>query len=235
MLKAVAGGGGGGITPGTTVITGGTNTRVLFDDNGVVGESGGLTYVKGTGTLTAPIGVISTSLAIGGASIGSNALAVTGTGAFSGNVTVTGANLLSSNLILATGGINNNAGGSSAAFDIGYTAPSEMQIRSAWVFRWSNSSGIGTLDTSLSRNTAGVLQVGTTAANALGSLNLTNLTATGIITVPGAAVALLTTSATATSGAGAQVGTLTNAPSAGNPTSWLKISDNGVTRYIPAW
>ncbi len=52
MLKG-AGGGGGGITPGTTVITGGTNTRVLFDDNGVVGEDAGLTYVKGTGTLSA--------------------------------------------------------------------------------------------------------------------------------------------------------------------------------------
>ncbi len=45
----------GGITPGTTVITGGTNTRVLFDDNGVVGESAGLTYVKSTGTLTATV------------------------------------------------------------------------------------------------------------------------------------------------------------------------------------
>lgn len=45
--------GGGGLTPGTTVITGGTNTRVLFDDNGVLGEDAGLTYVKGSATLTA--------------------------------------------------------------------------------------------------------------------------------------------------------------------------------------
>lgn len=51
MLKGVTSGG-GGITPGTTVITAGTNTRVLFDDNGVVGESAGLTYVKASGTLT---------------------------------------------------------------------------------------------------------------------------------------------------------------------------------------
>lgn len=46
-------GGGSGITIGTTTITGGTDTRVLFDDGGKVGESAGLTYVKGTGTLTA--------------------------------------------------------------------------------------------------------------------------------------------------------------------------------------
>lgn len=61
MLKGVTSGG-GGITPGTTVITGGTNTRVLFDDNGVVGESAGLIYVKATGQLTATLLVASTSL-----------------------------------------------------------------------------------------------------------------------------------------------------------------------------
>ena len=36
-------------------------------------------------------------------------------------------------------------------------------------------------------------------------------------------------------GAGAQAGTMTNAPTAGNPTKWIPIDDNGTTRYIPAW
>lgn len=71
-----------GITIGTSVITGGTNTQVLFDDAGVVGESAGFTYIKATGL------VQSTLLAIGGATIGSNALAVTGTSAFAGNITL---------------------------------------------------------------------------------------------------------------------------------------------------
>lgn len=56
MLKGLSGSGGGSatdITVGVTTITGGTNTRVLFDDSGVLGESAGLTYVKGTGTLSA--------------------------------------------------------------------------------------------------------------------------------------------------------------------------------------
>lgn len=35
--------------------------------------------------------------------------------------------------------------------------------------------------------------------------------------------------------AGSSAGTLTNAPAVGNPTKWLKIDDNGTTRYIPAW
>ena len=47
--------------------------------------------------------------------------------------------------------------------------------------------------------------------------------------------ALIATSAALASGAGASVGTLTNAPSAGNPTKWIKINDNGTIRSIPAW
>lgn len=43
------------------------------------------------------------------------------------------------------------------------------------------------------------------------------------------------TSVALTNGAGAATGTLLNAPAAGNPTKWIPIDDNGVTRYIPAW
>jgi len=35
--------------------------------------------------------------------------------------------------------------------------------------------------------------------------------------------------------AAAGSGTLTNAPVAGNPTKWIRIMDDGVARYIPAW
>jgi hypothetical protein len=38
-----------------------------------------------------------------------------------------------------------------------------------------------------------------------------------------------------TNNAGAAVGTLTNAPAAGNPTKWIPINDNGTIRNIPAW
>ena len=40
---------------------------------------------------------------------------------------------------------------------------------------------------------------------------------------------------TPTDGAAAQVGTLNNAPSAGNPTYWLKVKVAGNVRYIPCW
>ncbi len=46
---------------------------------------------------------------------------------------------------------------------------------------------------------------------------------------------LLTTSVALTDGAAAAGGTLLNAPTAGNPTKWIPINDNGTTRYIPCW
>lgn len=44
----------GAVTPGTTPIVGGTDKRVLFDDNGVIGEAQYLTYDKTARTLTIP-------------------------------------------------------------------------------------------------------------------------------------------------------------------------------------
>lgn len=46
---------------------------------------------------------------------------------------------------------------------------------------------------------------------------------------------LLSTSVALTNGAGAGAGTLTNAPTAGSPTKWIPINDNGTVRYIPTW
>ena len=46
---------------------------------------------------------------------------------------------------------------------------------------------------------------------------------------------ILRSTASMANGAGVSVGTLTNAPAAGNPTKWFAFNDNGTTRYIPAW
>lgn len=51
----------------------------------------------------------------------------------------------------------------------------------------------------------------------------------------GIATFLVRTVVALNNGAAAQTGTLTNAPSAGNPTKWVPINDNGTTRYIPTW
>jgi hypothetical protein len=57
---------------------------------------------------------------------------------------------------------------------------------------------------------------------------------TGGITV-GTAAQMLTSNTAFTNGAAAQVGTLLNAPAAGNPTKWIGVNDNGTLRYVPAW
>lgn len=49
------------------------------------------------------------------------------------------------------------------------------------------------------------------------------------------ASALITTNLDMNNGAGVGAGTLTNAPTAGNPTKWVPFNDNGTTRYIPTW
>ncbi len=51
----------------------------------------------------------------------------------------------------------------------------------------------------------------------------------------GNVAAMAKSSVALNNGAAAAAGTLLNAPAAGNPTKWIPILDNGVTRYIPAW
>jgi hypothetical protein len=46
---------------------------------------------------------------------------------------------------------------------------------------------------------------------------------------------LMHTGTALANGAAANVGTLNNAPAAGNPTKWISIDDNGTIRRIPAW
>lgn len=99
ILQSAACGGGTAtdILVGTTTVTGGTTTRVLFDNAGVLGEY----VISGTGSVamttsptfvTPTLGVAAgTSLALGGATIGTDALGVTG------NMTLTGIGVVSSN------------------------------------------------------------------------------------------------------------------------------------------
>ena len=65
------------------------------------------------------------------------------------------------------------------------------------------------------------------------SVSSTGLAVTGTLTT--SSTTLHTSSVSLTNGAAAALGTLTNAPVAGNPTKWIPIVDNGVTRYIPCW
>ena len=94
-------------------------------------------------------------------------------------------------------------------------------------------SGVG----SLTMPVSGGLQINDASATntvrmTAGASNL--LTLNGGLKTTGATFALQTAT-TLTDNAAAQVATMTNGPAAGNPTKWIAINDNGVTRYIPAW
>ena len=91
---AVASGAGVSLTVGSSLVTGGVSGRVLYDNAGVLGEmtntgTGTVNVLQNTPTLTTPVlGVATgTSLALGGATIGSNALAAIGTTAVAGAAT----------------------------------------------------------------------------------------------------------------------------------------------------
>lgn len=60
------------------------------------------------------------------------------------------------------------------------------------------------------------------------------LTTTGLLTAQGGAQFMRTNTAL-TNSAAAQVATMTNGPTAGNPTKWVGINDNGTVRQIPVW
>jgi hypothetical protein len=74
---------------------------------------------------------------------------------------------------------------------------------------------------------------GATWSNMLQVTGGTGLAVTGTLTT--SSTTLHTSSVSLTNGAAAALGTLTNAPTAGNPTKWIPIVDNGTTRYIPCW
>lgn len=108
------------------------------------------------------------------------------------------------------------------------------------VFGVENNTG-ATLTVGSSAYAVVLCSVGATALE-FGTTNTIRMTisAAGLVTIIGGlklagGTTLVSTASALTDGAGAGVGTLTTAPSAGDPTKWIGIDDNGTTRYVPAW
>jgi hypothetical protein len=77
---------------------------------------------------------------------------------------------------------------STGATVVNLTQSGEFALLSGGMIQWSNNAinpfaGGSVLDLSVSRNAAGIAQIGNGTANALGSLALTNLTASGTVTL----------------------------------------------------
>lgn len=234
-------GGSSGLTVGTTTVTSGTTTRILYDNAGVVGEytlsgtgtvvamatspsfttpalgtpsAGVLTNCTGTAAgLTA--GTVTTNANLTGPITSSgNATAIaaqTGTGttfAMSASPTFTGVIAVPNGSVsapsyrfaAANDGIYSRGGTITFAVAGGNT----LEFQSAGrIFGGGSNAGIylnatdsqGSPDVTLTRNAASTLQIGTTTANALGSILLNSVTATGNIYTSGSGGAIYTTGA----------------------------------------
>jgi hypothetical protein len=77
-------------------VAGGSSTQVQYNNAGILGGITGATTNGTVLTLTTPVlgAATGTSLALGGATLGSNALAVTGSSSFPGSTTITAAGLV---------------------------------------------------------------------------------------------------------------------------------------------
>jgi hypothetical protein len=162
-----AGSGGGGLTVGTTVITGGSSGQCLYINSGVLGaqscgvNQGVTTIINGTNqqVLFDDNGVVN----------GDNGmLYAKGTGTLTATIFQATTRFISPDFRTSS---NNN-----------YMALGVYSTEQSGAFRWTGSTdATGTATTILCQQGAGVVEIGTTACGAAGSLLLTGLTSSGSV------------------------------------------------------
>ena len=104
-----------------------------------------------------------------------------------------------------------------------------FQVATSSYYGFTNgTSAFNGVDARFQRNGTNAIEINQGTLGVFGDLVLRDLFTND-------AGALIRTKTTLTNGAAASLGTLTNAPAAGNPTKWISIDDNGTTRQIPAW
>lgn len=213
----------GSLKASSVTIPGLTATRVPFaGSGGTLADSASFTFVSGTGlTLAAGTPFVS----------GTSATQGSGLKIFSS----------SANSFIQIGGTSNqtisiqsNAGGLKFQLtgdSTGAGGPANLRLSSDGniSFNSTNTLSTGAIDTNLSRISASLIGVGSSAAGSFaGSLKLTDVFTND-------ATFIIRTNTTLTNNAAAQIATITNGPTAGNPTKWIGVDDNGTTRFIPAW
>ena len=138
--------------------------------------------------------------------------------------------------------LKNNNGGVGTAVALGFNTTNSVGSETSvskggigWTRNNIQGVGYGSLfarsntDTSSFTTSDEVLRWQNGTVLIFGELQLTSTVQVG------SGAYLIKSSVAFANGAAGNSATLTNAPAAGNPTKWIAISDNGTTRYIPAW
>jgi hypothetical protein len=163
---------------------------------------------------------------------GAQGVTISGDLKVNNNIELTGTN---ASLYNAAGNLTLGDLSNQYAVSISGAANAGVTLSSAGVLRWTNGTSFGgTADLFLYRDNAGILAQ-RNGANAQEFRVYETTTGTIYKALLGNRQLMKISGASFTDGAGAQAGTITNAPAVGNPTKWIPIDDNGTTRYIPAW
>lgn len=222
--------GSGAITIGTTTITGGTNTRVLFDNSGVVGEyaitgTGSVVMSASpslSGTLSFPDGSTWSSVGAVVASASTFLPGTTNTQDF-GSGSAQWRTLFAQNVNNQVGVLGLESGGTIYAA-IGNGATGGVAVASNGVFAWGSTTAASTIDTGLSRDSAGVIDFGSGAqGSTAGAWKATNGTLSGTLTYGGV------TLSSSVTGTGSMV--LSASPSFSGTTAFASQTSTGTGTF----
>lgn len=159
-----------------------------------------------------------------GAQTVSSTLSVTGVLTTSSKISISGSGSTPTSTLLEIG---TNAAGTRWRYNAPSGGEHDFDIAGATaVYVTATATGILSTDDATSTTAAALVVsggVGIAKALIIG----------GALTVNSAT--LIKSNTTLTDGAGAAAGTLLNAPTAGNPTKWCLINDNGTIRKFPTW
>lgn len=248
LCDFLAGGGGGGGTPG------GSDQQVQFNDAGAFGGDPGLTFNKTTDLLTVAGSVITPLVG----SPAATALQFAAAGTNIANFATTGHLLWNTDSTYDIGGAATNrprtlnvsthvnAGGVITGLNL--TFNNALTFGPANGFMFGNGDGNWSFNNSAGTGFDRIQFGGTTPSAAFPALQrsaatlrvrlgddsgFANLSVLNILA--NNAASIITSSVAMTSGPGAALGTLTDAPSAGNADVWCPILLNGVTYWFPCW
>lgn len=218
------------IKVGTTTVSSGTTTRILYDNAGTLGEytltgSGTVVVMQTSPSLITPALGVATATSLNGLTVSTttgtltlvNGSSLITAGAFPITFTSTGSTgvTLPTTGTLAITGTNTFTGTQTVNGDILLGAANVLTWGSTVSEPMLKRSG-SALHARLGNDSAFTFVLGTNfISQAAGFIARSGVTITG--------------------GATGNVPTLTAGPVTGNPTKWMPIDDNGTTRYMPTW